>query len=265
MRTILLALLFGVSNLVHALEFDVAERYPNGLPKITKISGEIVAGDYERFLEYVTKPSAVTGFPVGHLSLALITLNSSGGNVLEAMKIATQLKAFYPLISAEGDCTSACLLLWMAGAQRHVGLKGGNGRIGVHRPTLPEDVTKRIPVKKLEELYKRMTIDFKAFVLEQGLPQSIYERLIATSSSEIYWLTKDDIRLIGSSPPYFSEKVLASCGKLMQQMSGSQDAGKKTVECINDLTSKERIRAIDELLGSRKPRGWAEYKERLLN
>lgn len=264
---IMMLLFFG--TFASALEFDV-ERHPNGLPKKTRISGEIKAGDFDKFVAFIQTTSSVTGMPDAMVSLATIELASSGGNVLEAMKIASKLKMFYPLISVEDTCASSCLLLWLAGAQRFVGLAGNpnkTGRIGVHRPTLSADDLQSTPISKLEPIFKQMNSSFKEFVLEQGLPISIYERLIATSSTEIYWLNNDDLRLIGSSPSYFSEKIRASCFKLGEQFfdRGKGDNDKRAlVNCMYGLTWTERVLAVDSLLGRSKPTGWDNYKKRLL-
>lgn len=237
----------STSSVVQALEFETIERYPNGLAKTTRISGEIKVGDYEKFIKFLNLPSPVLGVPDSFMGMALIQLESNGGNVLEAMKIATKLKTIMPLINVEGNCTSSCLLLWMSGSQRFVGLQKNSGRIGIHRPTLPAEELRKLSNHKTELLYKEMNAKFKDFVLEQGLPLSIYEKLIATSSQEIYWLNESELKLIGSSPPYFVEKIFASClnkNDPRYMVNNANDGGK----CIFKLSSKDRILAVDALL-----------------
>ena len=256
-----LAMLFA--NIAHALDFEVIARYPNGIAKKVRISGEIRRGDYEKFLKFIKTPSPVTGLPDSYLSLSLIELNSSGGSVLEAMKIASKLKLFYPLIDVEENCASSCLLLWLSGAQRYTNLYGHGGRIGIHRPTLPPESLKEMGVKKAEEVFKEFNKSFRDFVLEQGLPQSLYEKLIATNSTEIYWLNQSDLDLIGSSPPYFTELMLAKClnhnDPEQNKMTPSEAA-----TCIFKLRGDEAFLALDGLLGSDKPPGWDRFKKAYL-
>jgi len=252
--------------LAFPLDFEIIERNQDGLASAVKISGEIQSGDYEKFLAFVRKPSPITGYPDSIHSLSRIILSSNGGNVVEAMKIASSLKQFYPLIDVEDTCASSCVLLWLSGAQRHVGLRSKEGRIGIHRPTLPAEDIKKIPVKELEGIFREMNSSFKNFVLEQGLPLSIYERLLATDSSEMYWLTKEDLRLIGSSPAYFMEKMKTTCLPIAgRYYEDKNDANLQALKkCNSDLTLNERLLAVDSLLGKNKPVGWSEYMKGLM-
>ena len=251
----ILFIFLSTSSVVQALEFETIERFPNGLAKITRISGEIQVGDYEKFVRFLNVNSPVIGVPDSFLGMARIQLESNGGNVLEAMKIATKLKTLMPLINVEGNCVSSCLLLWMSGSQRFVGLQQNNGRIGIHRPTLPAEELRKLSNQKAESLYKDMNSRFKEFVLEQGLPLSIYEKLIATSSLEVYWLNESELKLIGSSPPYFVEKIFASClnkNDAKYMSNNSLDMAK----CVSKLSSKDRILAVDALLYKPKSEKW---------
>lgn len=160
------------------------------LPKKLKMSGEIAQGDYKKLYYYLKDNSPRSAF----LGLGQAELDSPGGNIKEAMKIATLLKKIYPFVYVNNTCASSCLLLWLSGSQRHI---GENGKIGIHRPTFSKEYYEATTLEETKDDYEKVSIEFKNFVLDQGLPLSIYEKLIATNSQSILFLNANDIALIG--------------------------------------------------------------------
>lgn len=244
---------------VMALEFDFIERFENGWPKKTRISGNIQKGDYDKFIEFVRRqPKAA------FIGLAVIEFSSNGGDVAEAMRIAVKLKQFYPSVFVKGSCASSCSLLWLAGASRHA-ITSGGGRVGLHRPTLSAEELRKTPVAVLDDRFKKFNRTFKDFVLEQGLPSTLYDRLLATGSTEMYWLSEADLDLIGISPPYFAEKVNAICGREFERYRASASEADMRIynECYYGIARKERIAAVDSILGKTIDHEWENAKKLL--
>ena len=99
-----------------------------------------------------------------------------------------------------------------------------------------------------------MSKQYKNFILRQGFPESLYEKLNATPSSDVYWLTTKDIELVGASPPYYWEKLLASCGEFLHD-------DRKFVNCNANISMPERIINIDLILDGKKNELWEQFKK----
>jgi len=84
------------------------------------IHGEIQHGDYTTFVGML-KPN----------HRALVILESSGGTIQDALSIGTEirLRGFSTSVLQNGECYSACALIWLAGVHR---LMATSSKIGFH-------------------------------------------------------------------------------------------------------------------------------------
>lgn len=84
------------------------------------IKGEIVGGDGDRFYDLVQ----------GHDRVSVI-LQSPGGLVKEALQIGAEIRLnnYATMVLPEGECFSACGLIWVAGARRYM---SASSKIGFH-------------------------------------------------------------------------------------------------------------------------------------
>jgi hypothetical protein len=103
-------------------------------------------------------------------------------------------------------CESACFLIWASGITRE------GGRIGVHRFYYPGSEFGNLPPQQARELYQKNEADFRAYVMSLNVPATIVDRLFATNSRSMYYLTQPEIELIASTP-YLEEMVYSKCGK----------------------------------------------------
>ncbi|WP_428542069.1 hypothetical protein [Rhodopila sp.] len=109
----------------HAATIDY--QVQNGVNLIS-ISGEIAAGDADRFGALRPDPRRQTG----------VLLASEGGAVTEALRIGEMIRAshFATLVPNDAICASACGLIWLAGTPRiagptsHVGCHAAYTRVG---------------------------------------------------------------------------------------------------------------------------------------
>jgi hypothetical protein len=101
-------------------------------------------------------------------SLRIVELQSPGGRVREADRIATLLRARTPQVRVTGPCESACTLLFMAGSPRHM-LPAG--RLGFHRASTGSFN----PL--LDEIVNRELADIYA---QAGLPPALISRALST-------------------------------------------------------------------------------------
>lgn len=161
---------------------------------------------------------------------------SRGGNIYSALKIARLIYKYgmwtYAPISIEHkgpvvlycdllgavsgvftnppnqncECTSACALIWAAGFNRH------GERVGFHRPYLPKNIMKRLTYTEAEVEQKKMFKEIKMFLKTVGFSSDMIRKMLRTSSNEIYFLSKEELRTLQWNPA-FREWVLARCGE----------------------------------------------------
>lgn len=111
------------------------------------LRGEIVAGDSQRLIDFLTSEEGRVWTQIG--------VSSPSGSVDEAIRMAKIIKFMHLLVSVEknGHCASACFFLFLAGSPRFAAsaeyMDGANidrnrtqsrppafGFVGLHRPYL---------------------------------------------------------------------------------------------------------------------------------
>jgi len=203
--------------------------------------GPIVPGDDEKFksiiLPYIRK---------GYV-LFQVHIFSGGGNVLAAMRIGDQIRilqamthspfqatnepgyaqCWFVASASHGgigyhpnsnhkrnlktnagpawcDCASACFLIWASGITRE-----GN-YVGIHRFRFDEMYFGSLSPSQAREEYARFENVFRAYLTKLNVPVGIVDRLFATDSKHMYYLTKFDLDLIKSTP-YLEQYTDAKC------------------------------------------------------
>jgi hypothetical protein len=83
------------------------------------VTGEIVIGDAGKFAQLETTPPK------------LVVLDSPGGEVDNAIAMAKLIRdvGIPPLIPADKECLSACVMLFFAGSQRFMGAEASSAFI----------------------------------------------------------------------------------------------------------------------------------------
>lgn len=218
------------------------------------LSGEIKSGDYKKLeVMYLRPIRGPQDLPVAFWMTAPIHLDSKGGNVDEALKMAELINKLSRTVVVNEICASSCSLLFMAGASRHV---GETGRIGLHRIYFNPEYYQNISISKAKHLYEKNEELFKQRMLKYGLPQSLFERMMRTSSDSIYWLSKSDIDSVGMWPPYMEERLIAKCGALPRV---TNDYLVKWMECAKASLGDS---SDQNLMDFRKSKGLATWSKR---
>ena len=178
---LMLALLIAWSTTSTAAEISAV---PEGI----SVSGQIVAGDYKRLATFVMRnPSRLNSFLEGAL-----VLNSPGGNVDEAMKIANLLDRSFAATSVlrGTTCASSCFLLWAAGASRSL-----SGTLGVHRLSLRSSSA---DIRDTEHVVRPAAQAIEAFLSRVGIPRRIVDKMTETAPSDLFmidgrWLIEEEL------------------------------------------------------------------------
>jgi hypothetical protein len=117
-RSMLTALLSCLGTCLLAADIQVVELRPS--VGLVRIVGEIVAGDELQFLMKVSR-----------FEEAAVILESPGGNLNAGLRIGEEIfrRRFHTGIAPGSLCTSACALIWVAGASR---MMSRTARVGFH-------------------------------------------------------------------------------------------------------------------------------------
>jgi hypothetical protein len=180
------------------------------------LDGPINDGDYPKVLALLR-----TNYP----DLGSFYLNSSGGNLTEALQIGRLFRKYLISTTAPtrqqdgtalfilpgrnkclgyncGVCASACALIWFGGVDR-------NGTVGLHRPRTDDPSFSGLSPAEASIIYRRVLGEIDTYLAEMEVPKSIIETMISTGSSEIHWVDSIDDSLDQS--PSIAEWSAATC------------------------------------------------------
>jgi ATP-dependent protease ClpP protease subunit len=222
-----------------------------------KIDGEITAGDYQKFLKLVAQKRGVR-----------LNLNSKGGNLAEAIKIAelTNRLSLWTYVGKGDLCASACFFIWMNGEYRTANklqTTGSQMNIGLHRPYL-SNPSAEISSTDTQQSVQRKTV---VYLEERLVPRRLIDLMMSRASNEIYWMTEADYHELGEYPPHVEELVISKCQydknnwnkwfALMDQgrvNEANQIENKISAieKCAGDIQVDRVIRARDKLFGMGK-------------
>lgn len=176
------------------------------------LSGEIQKGDSEKLAK---------AFMQAHPFAARLTLDSPGGDVEEALHIASLVKALHlqTWVAGGGTCASACFFIFLAGDNRiAAGTIDGRmtihsfGYIGLHRPHLKLDPARRdgsIDAERRQHGVMQIT---SAYLRNEDIPQRLIDLMMSRPSDDIYWMTANDIEQLGNYSPGREELLISRCG-----------------------------------------------------
>lgn len=200
------------------------------------IVGEIVPGDYDKLItEMKTHPEEF--FRWRH-----IKLDSLGGNVAEAMKIASLFESMGETVFVlKGKvCASACALIFLTAPSRY-----SFGVVALHRPYFRPSVTNDMSGAAAMRAQQALIKATRAFLVDHSVPERFIEALISTSSAHAYVLTRQDLNSIGSTSPEMQEMIIAKCSST----SGSEKAN---LECAQNVHVDFLIDFFTNLIGKAK-------------
>ena len=272
---------------VHAVEFSLDtpwnELYKNSkslqnrdlLVQEIVVQGEITSGDAERLLGVIKK----------HENLYRIVLDSPGGSMSEALRMAEIIKfAYFDTMVKPGKiCASVCFFLFYAGSERsaspvemmskaaqqnwkslqrrHSTPRPMNGFVGLHRPYFKNSTG--IDGQQTE-LMRRVSI----YMEQQLIPHRLTDLMMSRPSNDIYWLTDADLMELGSYGVDLEEYFVQKCGYLKNAVQKSlelatQGRGKdgvdmiekeeKASKCVEAVKNSLRRSAQKKILNGWKP------------
>ena len=168
------------------------------------LNGEIQPGDSDAVTAEIKKANDENRLVV------TIRLNSIGGNLLEAVKIADIIRKgkIATAVLSGATCASACFIIFAAGNEKYVHY---TAMIGVHGAS---DATGNETVKS-----GAATISMARVVRELGVPAGIIGKMVVTPPDQMVWLVPDDLRSMGT---YMLGKPSQLATTPQQQLNPSQ-------------------------------------------
>src|ERR1700693_845129 len=133
------------------------------------MSGEIIPGDYDRLL------SKILDDPSRFLAQNKLILASDGGDMSEAIKIATLVRSLFAAVVVgplTGRCVSACFFIYAAAAQREA---DGERLIGINRSYLAAEPQAVAPRTGAEILDGKSARQVRAFLEDNAVPSYLIE------------------------------------------------------------------------------------------
>jgi hypothetical protein len=196
---------------------------------VVELQGEIVPGDAAKLERLVRGQIAVARPSIK--DFFYLVLNSPGGDVLEAMKIAsvarnlllatTNLNSWRFRDSGNQgeeeanayECVSACFLVLISGANRvaYSG-PGDRARIGLHRPYLSRKAYEKLSPSDLAVQQQTAEELVRDFCRREHVPQRLVDEMMSRSSTQVYWMTRKDVLGIQGYSSWYEELLTMRCG-----------------------------------------------------
>lgn len=165
------------------------------------IDGEIRAGDYDRFKEFLLDSDNLWS------ALTAVHLSSPGGNVVEALKFANLFERAYFKTRVFEKCYSSCFIMFAGGVDRSL---EGLGELGVHRISTRE---LELDIQRAKSQISPLAADVSVYLIAQGMPRTVVDKMSETPASQLFRI--DHFTWVGSMhySPVFIDTVDKACGR----------------------------------------------------
>lgn len=176
------------------------DSWGGNLPALSLV-GKIEAGDTRKLQQEVARVQGVVSTHIAKARVALVFLESPGGNMNEAMSLGRFLRANQVSTQvAKGDtCASACVLVLAAGVTRVPA-----GDVVVHSFYSPE-VLGTNDFAKAEKAYERMSAAVALYLREMRVSGQLLDEMIRVphfTSRKLELEELERLGLLGIDPAY---------------------------------------------------------------
>lgn len=192
--TILLLTLFeaGASAEVRVTRLDEKLRFAD-----VDLSGKITQADVEQFRK-------LSAFLVSRFGVVTANLNSPGGDVLAAIEIGNIVRDnwIWTVVDDNDECSSACVLVFAAGAERGA---GDRSVVRIHRPHFDAALFGRLGQGQAKAKYDSLVAEVKGYLSRMGMSDQLFQAMMAVRSDDARTLTLNEMKtfnLMGEDPGY---------------------------------------------------------------
>lgn len=233
--------------------------------RTVNLEGEIRQGDAERVVV------AVLAAPK---EILFMSLNSKGGDLMEAMRIVSLVKgAHWNVMVGKGHgkvCVSACFFIYLAGEGRSAGGAGNlwpqdlwdfePGIVGIHRPYFKDAAGNPEAPKKQGELMGKV----REYLKSAGVSQYLVDEMMSRPSNDIYWLKDRDLDAIGDYNPGIEEALIATCGYKRRSLIAAEKWSPERMAPVHACLAKylgDKNRPVQLSYVAKLRTGWRPWKK----
>lgn len=161
------------------------------------ISGRIMQADVEQFRK-------LSAFLVSQFGVVTANLNSPGGDVLAAIAIGNIVRDnwIWTVIDDNDECSSACVLVFAAGAQR---LAGDRSVVRIHRPHFDAALFGQLGRGQAKANYDGLIDEVKGYLSRMGMSDQLFQAMMVVRSDDARTLTLSEMKafnMVGEDPGY---------------------------------------------------------------
>jgi hypothetical protein len=228
--------LTGLANVLglydaHAMQYQRVALDPPGV--VISARGPIIPGDYERFggfLRTIPDTESIKG----------MSLDSPGGNIFEAEKIAMLVRRFdlSVVVTVGSECASACFLIFAAAPRRFM---GADALIGIH--SVSEHGEDTFGAMAFTTVMAREAAEF-------GVPAAIIGKLVATPPGRTTWLTPAELASMGVT--VFEQQTTSTDRPITE----APQRGSPPAARLNSYSPGQEQRSAAYQEGTTDRRGW---------
>ncbi len=175
-----------------------------------RITGQIEIGDLRKLQDLLWTADGMRAFS----STGTFILDSSGGRVVEALKIAQIVELGFgtTVVPAGSKCYSACFLVFAAGSYRSA---GEGAALGVHQVAMakssPKDAASAASLL-------RVGTGVASYLKSRGIPHQVIDKMNSTPASDMFafgnrWMMDQGIDDQMGGEPRFMALVHQRCGQ----------------------------------------------------
>jgi hypothetical protein len=221
------------------------------------LTGEVRKGDYDVLRRFAAKDKE-------RFHSRMVVLASEGGDLLEAIRIGLFFRKTYMEVFVNnkiGRCASACFFIYVAAVQRDSMEPG----LGIHRPYFSSSELDRTSLGEAESEHRQLMESVKRYLEEQDVPRYLIEKMLSLASSEIYWLTREDLDRLGTRANWWDQLLVDQCqlnkeleqeyfnrGHESPRATEAEEHIRDVAICSYAISAEERMENLNQLLRANK-------------
>ena len=139
-----------------------------------------------------------------------IFINSVGGNVSEALKMAKLIRELelHVILPMDGKCFSACFYLYSAGVFR---LTYDDKSIGIHSPSFEKKFFKELSQEEANLIYKGRESEAYDVLRDFNIPEKFISKMKSVPSQDLHFLSLSDMTELAFDRIY-NERLISFSG-----------------------------------------------------
>jgi hypothetical protein len=160
------------------------------------IHSEIRKGDLTTFVHAVDSIKNVTRAKVHNVPFIIVDLDTSGGDVMEAVQIARIVRDrfMFTRVLPSRKCISACAFILMAGTNRTV---AHGARVGLHRPKFESSYFAGLTAEDARGKYNGLIAELHKHFTDMGGSEEAFRIMLSVPSDHVRYLTMAEMERLG--------------------------------------------------------------------